>query len=346
MFKKGYINFPDRVVDLIFINDKTYIEYDSVKTENIFQKPYGLSRIDISNNIYEIYPNDKLLHINCMKKDIKKKNPWLNLTTNYNNVKLWNNVSFNHNNIPTVTIRNKNNILYPITILHYGLEILNNLILEKNNSNSEDIIVLKRILNYIQNSNLTNTFTYSIGYKRNNKILPELNKSLSENTIDCMTIGLYLSFISKYNIYFNETNNYNPIIKEYIPLLTTKIFNLTIFDSYYDLNTNKGCNLILNHHLYFLVGCHDYYLYSNEDYFKKLFYDNIEDTINLLPLFDLGNWSSYDLSHIVYKTDIRRCNSNYHFVHIKLLNYLYIVTKDSTIKFYVDKFTKYLNRIY
>jgi hypothetical protein len=76
-------------------------------------------------------------------------------------------------------------------------------------------------------------------------------------------------------------------------------------------------------------------MFSNEIYFKDIFDDSIKQLENLLPFFDLGNWSCYDLSYLIYKTDVKKCNSNYHMVHIKLLKYLYIIRFKSTLLKYL-----------
>ena len=333
------------------INQNKYIDFNIISKINNFQNIYKLN--EIKEDLFQYYEYEKIDHFDRMLQNTNKNNPWLNLTTNYNNVTKWKNVKIN-NYIPEVKIWTTGLYhKYPITILHYGLEIINKLILQKQKHTyiEENIILeltegVKNIFNYIQTTDLTNTFPYVISYKKNGIIDNNLTKNVGENTIDCMTIGLYLSFISKYNVFFNENNKYLPIIKNYIPLLKINVFGYEMYDSYYDINSKIGYNTILNKSLYFIIGCHDYYMFSNEIYFKNIFKKSIKHIENLLPFFDLGNWSCYDLSHLIYKTDVKKCSSNYHIVHIKLLKYLYIVTNNITIKFYYEKFKEYLDKIY
>lgn len=336
---------------LIDINQNKYIDFNIISKINNFQSIYKLNEIE--EDLFQYYEYEKIEHFDRMLQNTNKNNPWLNLTTNYNDVVNWKGVKINNYitevKIWTTGLYHK----YPITIIHYGLEIINKLILQKQKHiHIEENIILelkqgvKNIFNYIQTTDLTNTFPYRIFYKKHDIIDNNLTKNLGENTIDCMAIGLYLSFISKYNVFFHENNQYLAIIKDYISLLKISVFEYEMYDSYYDIDSKIGYNTILNKSLYFIIGCHDYYMFSNEIYFKDIFDDSIKHLENLLPFFDLGNWSCYDLSHLIYKTDVKKCNSNYHIVHIKLLKYLYIITDNDTIKFYYKKFKEYLNRIY
>ena len=90
---------------------------------------------------------------------------------------------------------------------------------------------------------------------------------------------------------------------------------------------------ILNGHIYALVGLYDYALYTGSQRAWKLYLDGEIAVAHLLPLFDAGNISRYDL--------VGHANCKYNQVHIQQLTWLAGVTGRELYEEYADRFAKY-----
>jgi heparosan-N-sulfate-glucuronate 5-epimerase len=96
-----------------------------------------------------------------------------------------------------------------------------------------------------------------------------------------------------------------------------------------------------------LIGLNDFNLYSNIS--KKLFKNGINSLKILLPLFDTGQRSLYDLRHIqlngIIKPNIARWD--YHYLHIQLLNWLCLINIDDEKNIFLKEMSeRWLNYAY
>lgn len=90
---------------------------------------------------------------------------------------------------------------------------------------------------------------------------------------------------------------------------------------------------ILNGHIFALVGLRDYALYTGSQRAWELYMDGEIAVAHLLPLFDAGHISRYDLAGHVH--------CKYNRIHARQLNWLAGVTGRELYKKYADRFTKY-----
>ena len=74
---------------------------------------------------------------------------------------------------------------------------------------------------------------------------------------------------------------------------------------------------------------------------KKYFADGISTLKNTLPMYDLGNWTSYDLNQ---NKNLRNhwgyCSPWYQKLYVAQLNAFHVITNDNDIREYADKFEK------
>ncbi|WP_435930083.1 D-glucuronyl C5-epimerase family protein [Dryocola sp. BD613] len=99
----------------------------------------------------------------------------------------------------------------------------------------------------------------------------------------------------------------------------------------------------LNGYMFTLMGLYDWAEATHSKEAKELFDSGIKTLEKILPYYDLGNFTVYDLSYITHKRpdyliqakphiDIR-----YHAVHITQLSVLESITKSKVLKKYMEK---------
>ena len=90
---------------------------------------------------------------------------------------------------------------------------------------------------------------------------------------------------------------------------------------------------ILNGHIFALIGLRDYAMYTGSKRAWDLFHDGEAAVAQLLPLFDAGHLSRYDL--------VGHINCKYNRVHIRQLNWLAGVTGKEVYSEYANLFARY-----
>lgn len=157
-----------------------------------------------------------------------------------------------------------------------------------------------------------------------------------------LAYGVVLSSLSR--AYYITNNN---IYKDKAILLLKgyqdNSFKSTIFGNtfYEEYPTSKG-HYVLNGFIFSLIGLYDVHNIINNNTAKKLFDDGIKTLENILPLYDLGNGSSYDLQHIHTYTPPIKARWRYHCTHIEQLKTIYLITKKEIFKIYYERFKQYL----
>lgn len=111
---------------------------------------------------------------------------------------------------------------------------------------------------------------------------------------------------------------------------------------YEEYPTQPG-TFVLNGFMYSLIGLYELSLmpkqFSGEA--DKLFQEGIEALRTLLPLFDTGSGSTYDLRHLGLKTAPNLARWDYHTVHIYLLKWLYNITKEKQLNETANRWAAY-----
>lgn len=103
----------------------------------------------------------------------------------------------------------------------------------------------------------------------------------------------------------------------------------------------------LNGYMFTLLGIYDLRelaeLADLEDIelYGEYFNRSIESLTKLLPYYDIGGFSAYDLGHYTYEKE-PHVAFRYHMVHIYLLHALYTVTQEDTLKNYKDLWLSYI----
>lgn len=202
-----------------------------------------------------------------------------------------------------------------------------------------DFIVKEMELN---NNELKNNFNLNQGCGRLIKKGQHKFHTIKKGWKSSLAYGVILSSLSRAYYVTNKD-----IYKEKAVLLLKgyqdNSFKSTIFGHifYEEYPTLKG-HYVLNGFIFSLIGLYDTYKILDNNTAKKLFYDGIETLEVILPLYDLGNGSSYDLQHIHSHTPPIKARWQYHCTHIEQLKIIYLITKKELFKIYYERFKQYL----
>ena len=109
------------------------------------------------------------------------------------------------------------------------------------------------------------------------------------------------------------------------------------FEKFAD-KTNKKPK-VLNGMMFAVLGLYDIAKHSEDSYVQKkakaLARVGTDSILELLPRFDLGRWSAYDILG-------KKASKHYHEIHVEQLHRLYRVTLDQSFLGWSDRFSRYL----
>ncbi len=101
----------------------------------------------------------------------------------------------------------------------------------------------------------------------------------------------------------------------------------------------------LNGFMFSLLGLNDWAQASSgesRELSQKYFKSGIETLEKILPYYDLGGFSAYDLGHITYNKAEPHAVAKYHAIHIYLLHALYTVTDNKTLHGFEQRWASYV----
>lgn len=106
----------------------------------------------------------------------------------------------------------------------------------------------------------------------------------------------------------------------------------------------------LNGYMFALLGLYDWmevtgeYQGSSNELAEFYFKSGIKTLINVLPYYDIGGFSAYDLGHMTFDKE-PHVGVGYHAVHIYLLHALHSVTGQQELKYYEELWSSYVDEI-
>lgn len=123
----------------------------------------------------------------------------------------------------------------------------------------------------------------------------------------------------------------------------------TEWGPFYEEYTSSVPTLVLNGMVFALCGLYDFVrVFPENARAHKIFNEGIITLENILPQYDLGFWSRYNLCRADWHPEIDPATITYHRLHIRQLEMLYHLTKKLIFQTYADKFKEqdiWLNRI-
>ncbi|MDF1507105.1 D-glucuronyl C5-epimerase family protein [Robertmurraya sp. DFI.2.37] len=243
-----------------------------------------------------------------------------------NKVENWN-VKMDVNGIPQ-TIYPFGTYYNPATIGFFGLQHYSIYLSNKNEDNKQKF--LKAADWFLQNQDNSGGWNYSFDFH----YYPSRLKKLKGPWYSAIGMGVALSVLSRAAYVMND--------KKYLisALKAKKIFEtpsrangiLATFEgkySFYEECPTNPPSYILNGFMYSLLGLYDLYISTGDRSVNKLYQNGIVTLKRMLPLYDLGNRTAYDLTH--YTTEGGYPNVakwGYHITHIYQLNALNSIEND------------------
>uniref|UniRef100_H2YXW6 heparosan-N-sulfate-glucuronate 5-epimerase n=1 Tax=Ciona savignyi TaxID=51511 RepID=H2YXW6_CIOSA len=118
--------------------------------------------------------------------------------------------------------------------------------------------------------------------------------------------------------------------------------------TWYEEYPTEPASFVLNGFMYSLIGLYDFKAlledkFESYELVTRLYDDGMTSLKAMLPLYDGGSRTFYDLRHFMVQMPPNIARWDYHTTHISQLVLLYSVTKDPVFKKYIDSWTGYLN---
>ena len=309
---------------------------EGILEEQEFYIPYDL--------IEKAYKTEKLWQNSTLKILVTKgkyldtsnydyKGNYLHFDKNY--TESWN-VEFDKQGIPKA-IYPFGTFYNPATVSHYGLQNGCRYLINKKNEEKEKFLKAADWLIQYQDSNGGWPYRFNFSYHKPRKL------ELKSPWYSAIGMGLAMSLLSRA---FHETKNpkYTASAVKGLSIFSTPVLKngiLAKFEgkySFYEECPTVPSSYILNGFMYSLLGLYDVFRTANNSQSEQLYRSGITTLKRMLPLYDLGNRTAYDLTH--YTTDGGFPNVakwGYHITHIHLLAAINSIEKD-------PKFTETLAR--
>ncbi|MBN2031130.1 hypothetical protein JW824_12930 [bacterium] len=131
-----------------------------------------------------------------------------------------------------------------------------------------------------------------------------------------------------------------------IPVSDGGVTSFTKWGPFYEEYTAEVPILVLNGMIFSLCGLNDFVrVFPKNEGAKKIFNDGIQTLKNILPEYDLGYWSRYNLCKAEWYPEIDPSTLGYQRLHIIQLNMLFQLTDEPIFKTYAELFQKQDNII-
>jgi hypothetical protein len=131
-----------------------------------------------------------------------------------------------------------------------------------------------------------------------------------------------------------------------IPFSEGGVTALTKFGPFYEEYTAEVPTLVLNGMIFALCGVYDYVrVFPNDQQAKKIFNEGIDTLKKILPEYNLGFWSRYNLCKAEWYPETDPATITYQHLHVTQLELLYRLTNDEIFKSYSQKFKKQIGII-
>lgn len=296
-----------------------------------YKKDYKKLGIDYTDRMVDYNPFGSYFHYGS--------------TINYKDYPL---IGIDSDGIPKLKVGNKL-CLDPVTFEQYALNIHDKYLNTKDDSLKEKFLSLADKLIEMQSSDgsLRYNFTWKY-YLQKDPYKPGWICGMAQGqALSVWARAYYLTKDTKYIKAGSKAINFliKPIsqggcmdtLKDLKPL-SPSLRNNIIFEEY----ISTPSSYTLNGFMFTLLGLYDWTQLDTSNQSKVTAQNYLQMGIKtlkiILPYYDIGGFSVYDLSYITYKRTPKSA-SNYHAVHIQLLNALSKVTGEPELKEYEKKWT-------
>ena len=117
------------------------------------------------------------------------------------------------------------------------------------------------------------------------------------------------------------------------------VTSLTEWGPFYEEYTAEVPTLVLNGMIFSLCGVYDFLrVFPKNALAKRLFDEGIQTLVAILPEYDLGFWSRYNLCRVDWYPAVDPATVNYQRLHVVQLGLLYALTRRDIFRDYADRF--------
>ena len=133
----------------------------------------------------------------------------------------------------------------------------------------------------------------------------------------------------------------NALIPFLYPVEKGGVTSNTKWGPYYEEYTSSVPTLVLNGKIFALCGIYDFVrVFPKDERAVTIFNQGINTLINILPEYNLGFWSRYNLCRVDWHPIIDPATIQYQRLHVVQLELLHRITGKSIFKEYADLFNK------
>ncbi len=111
--------------------------------------------------------------------------------------------------------------------------------------------------------------------------------------------------------------------------------------SYYEEYPTEPASYVLNGFMYSLIGLYDLSVLADNAEARDLYTKGLQSLKLMLPLYDLGDRSAYDLTHYTCGAFPNIARWGYHDTHLNLLMAIYTMTQDKSFLDVYDRWKSY-----
>lgn len=124
-----------------------------------------------------------------------------------------------------------------------------------------------------------------------------------------------------------------------MPVAEGGVTSFTEWGPFYEEYTAAVPTLVLNGMVFSLCGIYDFIrVFTENNLARKIFDDGIETLVNILPKYDLGFWSRYNLCRADWHPQIDPATIGYQRLHVTQLTMLHRLTGKEIFRQYAQKF--------
>lgn len=267
------------------------------------------------------------------------------------NFKEGDNLIFDEKGIPKVKYNDEFSY-NPVTISQFALSEYGKIYKGLTNDDSRFINAIETLLDLQDDGG---AFRYNFKYKYYLS-----GETYKEGWVSGMAQGQAISALVRAYIHTKEEKYFQAAEKAFQFLVLPKeeggtYTTLADFDSsledyiFFEEYISTPNGYTLNGYMFTLLGIYDLWQLSelekskNRNLYKKYFRKGMKSLEKLLPYYDIGGFSAYDLGHYTYEKE-PHVSARYHLVHIYLLHALYTVTENKTLKHYEELWTSYVDK--
>jgi len=235
-----------------------------------------------------------------------------------------------------IDVKEKSHVYFPITIGQYGLAVFHTYLRTRSESDRSRFLRIADWFydNRIEDDRLGTYWLTDVSLPAYRNPGPWQSAFVQGRGISVLLRGYQLTGNSPY------LDVAQGALKPFLHLVSEGgVTSSTEWGPFYEEYTSGVPTLVLNGMIFSLCGVHDFVrVFPENRLSRRIFDDGIQTLKNILPEYDLGYWSRYNLCTADWYPKIDPATVAYHHLHITQLKMLYRLTGEEVFEEYADRF--------